>query len=319
MRALILALFCASVGSAFAGPSPQDVFLDMWDSSVISSRHCGVNTQKFLAELYKRGADFDSAYAISVHEDTGMLNHFDARWGSVERYENGEVYKRANYYFHVFAVVDGKAYDFSQAGMKTSELNEYLMDSYIPKSKTGNIFFQGRITPEEALMDARHLEMSLYEGRSYANEIGRPLYTGRFIEVFGAKVAGPGSGPKGRKVFARKSESVQVNSDKSVTIKRPMLVTEDGTLPVLAGEADLACRAFGHMGSMPIGTQFEVSDGRKLLKLFTFLDAKDPMDISPDRDVITSYRIRESDGGLRFDKFHYATQIRCSNFANLFN
>jgi len=322
MRALVFSISLITFifsSSSFAGPTPREIFLDMWDSPKISSRHCGVNTQLFLSELYKRGASFNNAYAISVHEDVGALNHFDARWGGNEQYENGETYRRANYYFHVFAVVDGKAYDFSQAGKKSSELEQYLKDSYIPKSKTGNIFFQGRLTPEGVLKDTRQLKMSLYPGKSYAREIGRPLYTGRFIEAFGPIVSGPGAGPRGKKVFGRTSESIYRNADGSVTISSPKLITEDGTLPVLASEADLACKAFGHMGSMPSGTRFEVTENRPLLKLFSFLDAKDPMDIVPDRDFITSYRIRESDIDLASDKFHYATQIRCSSFENLFN
>lgn len=193
------------------------------------------------------------------------------------------------------------------------------MDSYIPKSKTGNIFFQGRITPAEAIMGARKLKMSLYPGESYAKEIGTPLYTGRFIEAFGPRVSGPGAGPRGKKVFGRTSVSSHRNADGSVTISSPKLVTEDGTLPVLASEADLACKAFGHMGSMPSGTRFKVTKSRPLLKLYSFLDAKDPMEIVPDRDFITSYNVRESDADLPYENFHYATQIRCSNFENLFN
>jgi len=164
--------------------SLETAYKDFYNSSVISSNHCGQNIQAFLKYLDERDVSYKSAYVVSVHEPYALLNHFDSRWGSKEFYKSGELYYRSNWYFHVFAVIDGKAYDFSQAGMKSLELKEYLHLSYLPKSKTENIFFQGVITKESALKSFINREMNIYEAKAYKTNLGPAKYQGVFIELF---------------------------------------------------------------------------------------------------------------------------------------
>ena len=80
---------------------------------------------------------------VSIHEDMGLLNHFEGRWGRRDTYENGISYNRSNWYFHVFAVIDGKAYDFSHESDQAIDFDQYLISSYLPKYKTDNIFLLG--------------------------------------------------------------------------------------------------------------------------------------------------------------------------------
>ena len=159
-------------------------FEEFYNSSVISSNHCGKNTQAFLNYLDEEEVEYKTGYVVSIHEPFASLNHFDARWGSKEFYQNGEMYFRSNWYFHVFAVIDGVAYDFSQAGMKAQVLKDYLSDSYLPKSKTENIFFQGVMTKEKTLKGFVNLEMNIYETESYKTNLGPAKHQGVFIELF---------------------------------------------------------------------------------------------------------------------------------------
>lgn len=159
-------------------------YQEFYNSSVISSNHCGKNIQAFLNYLDEEDVQYNKAYVVSIHEPFAALNHFDARWGSKEFYQNGDMYFRSNWYFHVFAVIDGKAYDFSQAGMKAQELKNYLNLSYLPKSKTENIFFQGVMTKEKTLKGFVNLEMNIYEPESYKTNLGPAKYQGVFIELF---------------------------------------------------------------------------------------------------------------------------------------
>lgn len=168
-------LFASDITSAYK---------EFYNSSVISSNHCGLNTQAFLQYLDEKEVKYDKAFVVSIHEPFAALNHFDARWGSKEFYQNGNMYFRSNWYFHVFAVIDGKAYDFSQAGMKSQPLKEYLELSYLPKSKTENIFFQGVLTRETQLKRYINLEMNIYEAETYKLNLGPAKHQGVFIELF---------------------------------------------------------------------------------------------------------------------------------------
>src|SRR5690606_308911 len=118
----------------------EEAFVKFYDNEVIGSRHCGVNTQKFLLFLEEEKVSFEKGYVVSVHDDFMHLNHFDARWGSQEEYANGIPYRRSNWYFHVFAILDGKAFDFSQQGPTVLPLNQYLRQSYLPSYPTNNVF-----------------------------------------------------------------------------------------------------------------------------------------------------------------------------------
>jgi hypothetical protein len=183
MKKIILSISLLISFNLYAG-SVDTAFEEFYESDEISSRHCGKNIQAFLRYLKNKNITYKSAYVVSVHENVGSLNHFDARWGSKELYQNGDQYFRSNWYFHVFIIIDNKAYDFSQTGAKSLPLSEYLKLSYLPDSKTKNIFFQGVMTKDKALKSFRNLEMNIYETEAYRKNLGPAKYQGVFIELF---------------------------------------------------------------------------------------------------------------------------------------
>jgi hypothetical protein len=183
MKKILLSALVLISFNIYAG-TIDTAYEEFYNSDVISSNHCGRNIQSFLKYLDEEKVEYKSAYVVSIHEPFAALNHFDARWGSKESYENGEFYFRSNWYFHVFAVIDGRAYDFSQAGMKSLLLKDYLNLSYLPKSKTENIFFQGKMTKEKTLSKFINLEMNIYESETYKTNLGPAKHQGVFIELF---------------------------------------------------------------------------------------------------------------------------------------
>jgi hypothetical protein len=172
------------ISNAVFAKSVQDAFIEFYDSSEINSRLCGVNTQKFLQYLKDENITYDHAYVVSVHEGVGALNHFDARWGSTHRYTNGDTFSRSNWYFHVFAVIDGVAYDFSQKGKKTLTLRRYLKLAYYPKSETQPIFFLGKFTVAKAQKRYQNMEMKVYNAQEYRRKLGPVRHEGVFNELF---------------------------------------------------------------------------------------------------------------------------------------
>jgi hypothetical protein len=183
MKQLILILTLLISNAVFA-KSVQSAFVEFYDSPEINSRLCGVNTQKFLQYLEDENVSYDKAFVVSIHEDFAALNHFDARWGSKHKYTNGEVFSRSNWYFHVFAVIDGLAYDFSQQGKKTQPLQQYLELAYYPKSETEYIFFLGKFTQEKAQKKYQNIKMKVYNAQDYKLNLGPVRHEGVFNELF---------------------------------------------------------------------------------------------------------------------------------------
>ena len=181
-RALLVLLVLFSFKSF--SETVTEAFEDFYNDQSIDSNHCGRNIQFFLRYLESSSIDFQNAYVVSVHEPSAFLNHFDARWGKKDKYKNGKPYFHDNWYFHVFAVIDGIAYDFSQRGMKAMPLKKYLRKSYLPESKTRNIYFQGVLTQEKLLRSYLNLEINIYSAKNYKKNLGPVMYQGVFIELF---------------------------------------------------------------------------------------------------------------------------------------
>lgn len=296
--------------------SVQQAFYQFYDSDKISSRHCGKNTQHFLQFLYENKVKFNSGYVVSLHEDYARLNHFDDRWGSTERYADGENYSRANYYFHVFAVIDGIAYDFTQAGKKTQALKDYLFTAYIPKKKTQNIFFQGVVTPEKGIHNMLNLEMNVYDLEEYRKRLGPAAYTGTSIELFNYSLDKMVfQHPLERDKFSTSYDRMIQNSDGSVTITYPKANKGDGYIPLKA-EANKACRAFGFMGARSDKTKHEVSDDKEMYQVYSSILPKDPYVLSSS-DITISFKSSKTVGSVSNQPLlHYASSITCTDFAN---
>lgn len=183
MKKLILALTLLVSVQAFALTVPE-AFARFYNSSLINSRMCGMNTHYFLKYLRRNNISYKKGFVVAVYEDFAQLNHFDGRWGSKEVYSNGDIYYRSNWYFHVFAIIDGMAYDFSQAGPKVMPFRQYLRKAYIPKTATENIFFQGVLTPKTELKKYQNLKMTIHNAYEYGIKVSEPIYEGKFIELF---------------------------------------------------------------------------------------------------------------------------------------
>ena len=173
-------LFSISAQAVTVGQSFQDFYYNF----ELSPNKCGVNIQKFLVHLNQRNVKFNKGFVVSIHEDFAELNHFDARWGPVETYTNGVPYRRNNWYFHVFAVIDSIVYDFSQTGPKAQPLAEYLQTAYIPSFETNSIGMMGILTPATEMKRYINLKMSLYDIDEFRKPGARPQYQGVFIELF---------------------------------------------------------------------------------------------------------------------------------------
>jgi hypothetical protein len=183
-KKLSICLLLFTIQSVAFASSVNQAFIDFFYSEEISPIHCGVNTQKFLKYLVDNNIKYETGFVVSAHQDYLTLNHFEARWGTNEDYENGVPYKRANYYFHVFAVIDGYAYDFSQIGPTVSPLKEYLEKVYLPAYPTKKIVFQGAMTRETELNKYMNMVMHIYNMDDYRKSMGPRKYSGVFIELF---------------------------------------------------------------------------------------------------------------------------------------
>lgn len=294
----------------------QEAFKEFYHNEKISFNHCGVNTQLFIQYLKERNVEFKEGYVVSIHDDYATLNHFDARWGSLSRYENGEEYYRSNWYFHVFAIIDGVAYDFSQAGMKTQPVQEYLQSSYIPKSRTENIFFLGHFDKEKALKKYQYMQMKIYDLHSYADNMGPIKYDGLFIELFGAKTPLVSEFDISSIPSDRTFSDIEL-AEETVTIYDPKLTIEGEEIGLLAYETKI-CQAFGFVGSMPEYTELSITDKMPALYLYTSFVTDNPMVLGPVDQVRVSHNMRETMGSVERNYFHHAKKVVCSSFSSLF-
>lgn len=303
------------LSSSLFAVTTQEAFREFYDYEKIDFNHCGVNTQLFIKYLKEQKVNYRDGYVVSVHEPIGRLNHFDSRWGRLSRYENGEEYFRSNWYFHVFAVIDGIAYDFSQAGGKTQPLNEYLTTSYIPKYKTENIFFLGQFDRNKALKNYLNTEMRIYKLDDYEQAFGPAIYNGSFVELFGAQTPAVSTKALDNLPIDRTFSSIKFDS-KSVTITNPQFVVNGQKVGLLAYEKKI-CRAYGFMGAMPNKTVLAITDNEPALNLNTSLVSDDPMDIK-NVNLTLSVNMKKTSGNIKKNYYHHAQAVVCSSFNSLF-
>ncbi len=296
----------------------KKAYLEFYNSSKISSNHCGRNIHEFIKYLDDKNISYKSGYVVSIHDDFLQLNHFDARWGSKERYSNGDSYFRSNWYFHVFAVIDGIAYDFSQRDQKTQKLYDYLTTAYIPKLKTENIFFQGVIDEDKAFGSQLNRKMNIYKLNDYMKNYGPAYYTGTFIELFNSaqEVSMISSLYRDGSYDIDYQDKIR-NSDNSITITYPMVNKGDGFLPLIA-DASKACRAFGYFGALSNKTKFDVTDNKKMYKMYSSLAPSNYFDISSN-DIRVSFNETKTVGGVRNQPLlHFASSITCTDLHSVF-
>ena len=182
----ILALLLLSPLTVFSSEITEKEFNLFYDNEILVSNKCGLNTKHFLTHLKNKGVDLKQTkgFVVSIHEDMGLLNHFEGRWGRRDTYENGISYNRSNWYFHVFAVIDGKAYDFSHESGQAIDFDQYLISSYLPKYKTDNIFLLGRVTKDDLLKKFLNIKLNIYPLDDYEKDLGPAIYRGSFSDLF---------------------------------------------------------------------------------------------------------------------------------------
>ena len=296
--------------------SIKNAFKEFYDDSQISSRHCGRNIHYFLNYLKDKRINYKSGYVVSIHEDVGALNHFDARWGSKEEYAQGGSYYRSNWYFHVFAVIDGVAYDFSQRGAKTTSVKTYLEDAYLPKGTTQSIIFLGRLDKKKAYQKYKNMKVKIYDLDEYAKDYGTAIYQGAFIELFNLIDKRPS------KSYGKKYSQETLDYDSyrktrhGYTIKNPMMKKEGKFYPLLADSYTI-CRAFGFLGSVNSQLSYEVSDKVKMLKLYSSMPKSGSRFVSS-KDIKLSSSFYETDGDIPSQPLlHYATSVTCSDLNSI--
>lgn len=316
MKKLIILLSIFTSTLTFANEVDR-AYEDFFNDARISSLHCGRNIHHFLNYLEDNSVQYDKGFVVSVHEDFGALNLFDARWGSRESYDDGEAYSRSNYYFHVFAVIDGKAYDFSKNFSPGQDALDYLEQAYLPKKRTQNVFFQGHLTPEGMKERFFNLNMKVYSLEGYKRDYGDALYEGSFIELFkffeGERTATrEGAVGDYRVQYASK----QFNSRyQSQTYQYPAVV-HNGLERNLIANGVKTCRALGYLGAVPSLTVHEVSDDQKFYDLYASLKV-DSTRLDSD-NIRISFKERSSLGGVRNQPLvHYAKQVSCTSLQNV--
>ena len=181
---LFLSLLHYSVITRASDSVIDKEFTNFYNSEKLVSNKCGLNIKHFLSYLKDQGIDLTGGYIVSIHEDYGMLNHFMGRWGRKETYENGVTYNRSNWYFHVFAVINNMAYDFSHENNYALPLKDYLTQSYLPKFTTNSIFLMGKLDREKTLKSFLNVKMKVYPLKDYEEKMGPSIYEGHFHELF---------------------------------------------------------------------------------------------------------------------------------------
>lgn len=305
MKYFLLSFLFAS--SIFA--NVNNAFKAFYFNEKISFNHCGKNIQHFLKYLEEKNVTYNSGYVVSLHEPMGSLHHFDARWGKVEKYKNGIEYSRSNWYFHVFLVIDGVAYDFSQAGVRTQPLKDYLITSYLPKFETRPIFMSGELTKEKMLNTHFSLKLKIYNTEDYKNKLGPVKYEGSLIEMF-LKLDNP------EQINSDVNyDKANVNQDGSVTVLNPSLNTENGIIPFLT-YADKICHVLGFAGSFTNKFEYKITDNLDALHVYSSIKS----DLTnPKLKIKYSYKIKKTNSAVKRDLFHIATKVTCGNLNNFFN
>jgi hypothetical protein len=314
---------------AHADERVDRAFTSFFNNPVINSRLCGVNTQEFLKYLHRKGIDYSDGYVVSIHEGTAYLNHFNARWGSKESYQNGETYYRSNWYFHVFVVIDGKAYDFSQRDNEAFSLKDYLENSYLPNSETENIFFQGKLNRTKLLKKFNHMEMKIYPIEKYRTNLGPANYEGKYIELFNEvnisavrntvnqdrEIIPPFEKRKyGQFYLGQGQRFVKAQAVQGNTFYKPYVLIKNIKYPI--EDRGLAvCQALGYMGIDPSKTRTReiTRKGAHLLGLSSTIYPSGPKIKLPD-DIKVSFKYIENDQHWNYDVFD---QVTCASLVDV--
>ena len=305
-RIVLLAVMLVGMASSYANPQVDQAFKEFYNNPKIDSNHCGLNTQYFLQYLNEKNIKFKQGFVVSLHVDQYNLYHFDPRWGRTETYQNGIEYQRVNYGFHVFAVIEGKAYDFSQAGMKTQPLNDYLELAYMPKHATESTFFNGVMTRESMLKEAKSIELKMYKADDYRQDLGPIAYQGMFYEMFG------GSQRLSKPIFDIKWDSMSERSPGVVEYINPVMTVDEGTFKLRA-YSEKICRGLGHIGSINAETEFELELGIKVIDISGHINTQtEGLDL--DRDLSRYWDFYELDLDVYRNHFSYATKVVCADY-----
>ena len=264
---------CFFVISGFAHDLEEEyeqAFKKFYYDESIDSRGCGKNIRNYLKFLSQSGVsmEVENAFVVSIHDDFADLQHFNARWGQQESYENGEVFYRSNWYFHVFLVVNNRAYDFSQKDLRSLPLSQYLEKSYLPKHKAKTFF--GIVDRDTQLKKFLNLRMSIYPIERYKDGQNKAFYTGPFVELFqmaGLNISADpresnierlpeykkGSHGQFKRGEARKfiSASLENSSEGFFVYESPTAEINGQTFPIRFESNGDLCQAFGHLGVFP--------------------------------------------------------------------
>lgn len=336
MKTLFLIFIMFLTGLAQANSTAfQREFKDFYNSTAIDSNKCGLNIQRFLKHLSRKGYELNDGYVVSLHEDTGYLNHFNARWGSKESYTNGTNYKRQNWYFHVFAVLEGRAYDFSQASQDSYSLREYLERSYLPRYETQNIFLLGKVDRKIMLQKYLNFKFRLYRLRDYKNNLGPILYEGDFFELFQFVGVDPvprnlNNNVRNIPPFKKDAYGAFLTGESTDYVKAKNLVKNNGlyyyTYPYvflngerypIKFEPKSICQALGHFGTFPALSK-EVELTRKMAPLVDIsgsLYPKTPqVNVSEDIKVGFRYVLNNQHWNYKI-----ASKLVCGNARRILN
>jgi hypothetical protein len=288
----------------------EQEFNKFYSSPKLSSNKCGLNIQHFLAHLSEQGVQSKNGYVVSVHENYGHLNHFNARWGREESYSDGTKYNRSNWYFHVFLVIEGMAYDFSRLGKNAIPLKQYLASSYLPKLETENVIKQGRLTDEILLKKYFNMEMNIYRLDDYAKSLGPVYYTGSFSELFNLSNVSTPANPLesntqripefknrvyGNLLVGESRDHIKfeekITQNNYSTYKHPYAYLNGENYPIMSESLEV-CQSLGHMGSFPWKTLEKELEKKQapLVDLGTSIMPLLPNIVDPKEDVRVSFR-----------------------------
>lgn len=294
-------------------------FEEFYDNDIINFRLCGQNTHNFLKYLDEKGIKYNSAHVVSMHEPAlAGVRHFDARWGKTTKYQNGESFEYSNWYFHVFAIIDGYAYDFSQGGMKAQRVKDYFETAYLPKYDTEKLLFTGVITKEKMFKEYKNMKLLIHDAKGYAKDYGPVIYEGTVLEYFNY-LQGV-SNEYSNEVLKYNVDYFDswVNADNSVTILNPTLTQDGSTYPLIADGKNI-CRAFGYLGTVDSKLEYHVDDTKtqKAFKLSSsFLNSKDR--VIKTSDIYVRAKIDETMVGIPHQPlFHVATKVVCSDLVSV--
>ena len=262
-----------TIGSGFAYDLDEEyeqAFKTFYYDDSIDSRGCSQNIRNYLNFLNKSGISLEAknAFVVSIHDDFADLHHFNARWGDKDSYQNGEFFYRSNWYYHVFLVVNNRAYDFSQKDISSFPLSQYLEKSYLPKFRAKT--FLGMVDRHTQLKKFLNLRMSIYPIESYRDGKNSAYYTGPFIELFQMVGLNISADPRERNIerlpdykkgsfgqFKRGEArnfiraSLDNSSEGLFLYNNPTAEINGQTFPIRFKYKDDLCQALGHLGVFP--------------------------------------------------------------------